>query len=46
MTKYCVIYVRNGKEHQSAWFLSLARCQRAFEILNIKHGYPAMIYMD
>ena len=46
MTKYCVLYVRDGKEHRSAWFLSRARCQRAFEILTIKHGYQAIVYID
>lgn len=45
MVKYCVIYLRNGREVRSAWFSNQLRARQALEIISSKHG-AAVIYRD
>ncbi len=44
-TKFCVLSMRNGKEHKSPWFYSNQRAGQARDII-IGKGFPAVIYVD
>ena len=44
-TKFRVISLRKGKEHQSPWFYSIERARKALEIIQRK-GFKAIIYVD
>lgn len=44
MTKYCVIYLKNGKEKTSPWFYSKDRAREALKIMPAKH--EAILYRD
>lgn len=45
MTRACVIYIRDGREHQSPWFCSLARARRALLVMRRRYGV-AVLYRD
>lgn len=45
MTKYCVLYVKDGQEKRSPWFKSRERAHAARELLAAKHG-AAIVYVD
>ncbi len=45
MTKYCVLYMKDGKEKRSAWFSSRARAHQAREIIAANYG-AALVYVD
>ena len=45
MRKYQVLYLVNGKEHATPWFMGRGRAERALEIIRAKHG-RAVIYVD
>ncbi|MBA1238718.1 hypothetical protein G7015_09540 [Pseudomonas kunmingensis] len=43
----CVIYLKDRKEHRTAWFSSQERAQQALEIMQAKYGTKnAIIYLD
>lgn len=43
----CVMYLKNGKEHRTAWFSKEENAQRALEIMRAKYGAKkAIIYLD
>ena len=37
-TRWCVMYLVAGKEHQSAWFSCRHRAVQALQILQARHG--------
>ena len=41
----CVLYVKNGIEHQSPWFACRAREKQAQAILQSKYG-ACVLYVD
>lgn len=43
--RFCVLYLKDGKEHSSPWFGSRSRAHVARELLAAKYG-PAIVYMD
>jgi hypothetical protein len=45
MRKYCVLYLKNGREQRSPWFSSAARAARAFEVLN-RRFRECIVYVD
>lgn len=45
MTRYCVMYEKNGKEKRSPWFKSRERVDAAREILAAKYG-ATVVYVD
>jgi hypothetical protein len=45
MTRRCVLYIRNGREHQTPWFYCAARVRIALAIIVRKHG-NGIIYVD
>jgi len=47
MTKLRVIYLKNGKEKRSAWFLDETRARKALQIIQSKYGEKnAILYRD
>ena len=44
-TKFCVLSLRNGKEHKSPWFYRMENAKKALSIIRAK-GYKALIYVD
>ncbi len=45
MTRYCVIYIKAMREHQSPWFTNRARAGRALDVLRRRYG-AAVLYRD
>ncbi len=45
MRKYCVLYLKNGREHRSPWFSSKERTKKARQLLAAKHG-KTIIYIS
>ncbi len=44
---YCVLYLKNGKEHRSPWLYKEEHAQAALEMMQGKYGKKnAIIYMD
>lgn len=44
---YCVLYLKNGREHQSPWFYRRDHAQTALEMMQAKYGKKnAIIYLD
>ncbi|TCP19548.1 hypothetical protein [Simplicispira metamorpha] len=43
--RICVLYVKNGIEHQSPWFACRARAKQAQAILQSKYG-ACVLYVD
>lgn len=43
--RFCVFYLKDGKEHRSPWFGSRSRAHVARELLATKYG-PAIVYID
>ncbi|HLO61722.1 MAG TPA: hypothetical protein VK165_02030 [Azonexus sp.] len=43
--RFCVCYLKNGREHRSPWFNSRTRAHLAREILAAKNG-PAIVWID
>ena len=44
-TKYCALFLKNGKELQTAWFKTRERAKQALDIL-VGKGFQTMIYTD
>ncbi|HQS38319.1 MAG: hypothetical protein B7Y69_08295 [Sphingobacteriia bacterium 35-40-8] len=45
--RYCVMYLKNGKEHHSAWLYCEARAQQGLAMMRAKYGERnAIIYVD
>lgn len=45
ISKYCVLWIRDGKERRSPWFHSSERAHRAREMMAQKYG-QAIVYVD
>ncbi|MFC0593793.1 hypothetical protein ACFOHU_03460 [Ottowia pentelensis] len=46
-TRYLVLYLVNGREHQSPWFSDRGRAVLALQVLQAKYGERnATIYVD
>jgi hypothetical protein len=45
ITRVCVLYVKNGIEHQSPWFTCCARAKQAQAILQSKYG-ACVLFVD
>lgn len=45
MTRWCVIYIRGMREHQSPWFTNQGRAGWALEVLRRRYG-AAVLYRD
>lgn len=44
---YCVLYLKNGREHQSPWLYRRDHAQAALELMQAKYGKNnAIIYRD
>lgn len=44
---YCVIFLKNGKEHQTPWFASKERARRALDLMKRRYGERnAVLYLD
>ncbi|MDD2712589.1 MAG: hypothetical protein PHU77_06670 [Simplicispira sp.] len=43
--RICVIYMKNGIEHQSPWFTCRARAKQAQAIIQSKYG-ACVLYVD
>lgn len=43
-SRFCVVYVRQGIEQQTAWFASRERALLALAIVRRRH--PAILYRD
>jgi len=46
ITKWCILFIKDGQEQKSPWFYSLDRCKAAFEVIKAKYGSRSLIYMD
>ena len=44
-TRICVVYMKNGIEHQSPWFTCRARAKQAQAIIQSKYG-ACVLYVD
>lgn len=44
-TRVCVLYVKNGIEHQSPWFTCRARAKQAQAIIQKRYG-ACVLYVD
>lgn len=44
MTKYCVLFIKNGTEHKTSWFDSKEQAHEVFEIIK-SEGCEAIIYV-
>ena len=45
--RYQVLYLKNGREHHSAWLYCKARAQQGLAMMRAKYGESnAMIYVD
>ncbi|MGH1451289.1 MAG: hypothetical protein ACRBBM_17940 [Pseudomonadaceae bacterium] len=43
----CVLYLKDGKEHRTAWFSKPEHAQRALKVMRAKYGAnKAIIYLD
>lgn len=45
MTRSCILYIKDGREHRSPWFTSPARADRALAVMRRRYG-RALIYID
>lgn len=45
MTRTCVLYLKDGREHRSPWFASPARASRALAVMRRRYG-AAVLYRD
>lgn len=46
-TKYCVLYLKGGREHRTPWFRLRDNARRALEIMRRRYGQKsAIIWMD
>lgn len=46
-TKYCVLYLKGGREHRTPWFSRRDNAQRALEIMRRRYGQnSAIIWLD
>ena len=46
-TRYCVLYLKEHREHRTAWFKSRERVNIAFNLLKQKYGEKnVIVYMD
>lgn len=45
MTRTCVLYLKDGREHRSPWFVSPSRAQRALAVMRRRYG-AAVLYRD
>lgn len=43
--QYCVLYVKDRREHRTPWFKSKERAKVALQVMQRKYG-KAIIYMD
>ena len=43
--RICVVYTKNGIEHQSPWFTCRARAKRAQAIIQKRYG-TCVLYVD
>lgn len=44
-TRICVVYMKDGIEHQSPWFTCRARAKQAQAIIQSKYG-ACVLYVD
>ena len=44
-TRICIVYMKNGIEHQSPWFTCRARAKRAQAIIQKRYG-TCVLYVD
>ena len=44
-TRVCVVYLKNGIEHQSPWFTCRARAKRAQAVIQKRYG-TCVLYVD
>lgn len=45
MTRFCVIYTKDGRECQSPWIANRARAVNALDVLRRRYG-AAVLYID
>lgn len=46
-TQYCVIYLKDRKEQQTAWFSSIGRARKALTLIQHRYGEKnAIIFQD
>lgn len=45
MTRYRILYLKDGREHKTSWFYSRDRAKQAMGIIQGK-GCQAIIYVD
>lgn len=43
--KCCVLYIKNGREHRSPWYYSVAIGRRALELMRRRYG-RAILFRD
>jgi hypothetical protein len=44
-TRICIVYMKNGIEHQSPWFTCRARAKQAQAIIQKRYG-TCVLYVD
>ena len=44
-TRICIVYMKNGIEHQSPWFTCRARARQAQAIIQKRYG-ACVLYVD
>ena len=44
-TRICIVYMKNGIEHQSPWFTCRARARQAQAIIQKRYG-TCVLYVD